>query len=354
MAPTVRVFASAALSVGILGGISSAQASQLIFPYIVGSATVTTILTVANTTPPGHPGGGDAALHYTYMYKTGATAVMNDALCSRTPTTILSSATNDVQSFDVSGHFGSATRGVLFNDPSNNNNWDSGAQDWASLSGLEPVRAYGVIHNNNDDTGATFPAPYLYGEAFVFEFGSGAAWGYQALEDKGAGGTVDLAPFALGNRLPFTLGVPTGRFTFMPTTEFVTRFFVTPVTTEMANVNAQSRMRVFPWVEDPDVAGYDRDANPIPGFVPQDVTCIGAVDIESMLSSSAATALQHGGWAYLATIPPDSDLPGTVPTVTANVIKLEYNKGATFNGEPIGGVFNNAYQMRGIRGMYPE
>lgn len=356
MALASKILAGTALCIGMLGGTSSLQASQLVFPYIVGSSTVTTILTVANMTPPGHGGqGGGSALYHAYMYKSGSAAVANDTSCSRTPTGMLSSAPNDVQSFDVTGHFGAASRGVLFNDPSSNNHWDTGTQDWATLSGLDPVRAYGVVHNNNDDTAESYPAPYLYGEAFIFEFGSGAAWGYQALEDNGTDGTLDLEAFVLGNRIPYSFPLaPAGRFTFMPTTEFVTRFFVTPVTSEMANVNSQGRVRVFPWVGSPDLAGYDRDANPVPGYVAQDVTCVGGVDLESMLSSSAANSLKDGGWAHFVTTEPDSEPAGTDKTASANVIKLEFNKGATFNGETIGGVFNNAYLMRGTRSMYPE
>ncbi len=336
------------LAAGLTISGMSSQASQLLFPYVVNSTTVTTILSVANLTPPGHPGGGDQFLRHVYMYKSGAASGAQDALCARTPTIQLSSAPNDIQTFDVGGYFGAGTRGILFDDPSSNNNWNSGAQTWASLAGLAPVRAYGVIDNNRNDDADLWPAPYLYGEAFIYEFGSGAAWGYQALEDSGNGGGIDT-DFTNNHRLPSAF-IPNTRFSFMPTTEFNTRFFVTPIASEMTDINAQGRIGIFPWVGE-DLAGYDRDGNPVPGYVEQRATCVAGLSIESMLTNSAASALQNGGWAYLLLSPTGGkfggDLPGTVGAASASIIKLEFNKGATFNGETVGGVFNNALMLKG-------
>ncbi len=341
------------LAAGLVSLAASSQASQLVFPYIVNSATVTTVISVANLTPPGHPGGGDSLLRHVYMYKSGAASGVADTACARTPTIQLSSANNDLQTFDVGGYFGAGSRGVLFNDPSFNNNWNTGGQTWASLSGLAPVRAYGVVDNNNDDSGEGWPAPYLHGEAFIYEFGSGAAWGYQALDDKGTGGSINVDGFTFGHRLPYTVFIPSTRFSFMPITEFNTRFFVTPVAPEMTDVNAQGRVRVFPYVGE-DLAGYDRDGNPVAGYVEQNATCVAGLTMESMLTNSAANELQNGGWAYFVTITPETGLPGTFGALSSSVIKLEFNKGATFNGEPVGGVFNSALMLHGMRGAYPE
>lgn len=345
--------AGAAVLAGTLGAAASAQASQLIFPYIVGSSTVSTVLTVANLTPAAHPGNGDTQLRYAYMYKAGASATDNDAACARTPTFTLSSATNDVQSFDVSGKFGASTRGVLFNDPSVNNDWNTGSQNWAALSGQNLFRAVGFVDNNNDDTGASYPAPYLYGEAFIFEFGSGAAWGYQALDDKGTGGAIDVTKFYQGHHIPFSFLDAYTRFAFMPTTEFSTRFFVTPIIADMDDVTLQGRVEVYPYVNTDQVA-YDRDGNPVGGYVSQTVTCVGGVDIEEMMSGAATTALQNGGWSRLAIVPPSVAAAGTEGTLFAHVIKLEFNKGSTFNGQAMGGTFNNSIVLRNPRGIYIE
>lgn len=375
-----------AFGVALAAGTMAAQADSILFPYVVNGGSVTTIVHIIDTTTDTN-GYYDAAgnvpgnrLHYTMVNKSGANATSNSATCGEVDY-YLPHSPFDLQSIDLGARFSvAADKGVLFNDPGVNNNWKpavSGALTYAmaaAAGGGSAVRGYLVVDNANVDG----MAGSLTGEAMVFDFSSGAAWGYKAAQVVTAAGVdnvvqeFDYSEAALSGNAGAIGGVSVdvGDVSFMPLAETTTRFFVTPlnravdepaagaynagahgglhplVSTLYGSMTTEIRMATNTGV------AYDRDENLVSGTIPQQVTCVGAVDISSLLSPGAAVVLANGGWGHLETRYPGGIVPAA-PAVAAQlpwtrraaVIKLDFNSGGVFNGQPTSGTYNNAFQL---------
>ncbi|QGU33809.1 hypothetical protein [Thermochromatium tepidum] len=372
---TLASAVAAAIGVSAVG---VAQADTVFFPYAALSPTVTTIVSVINTTDDNwNQSGAYAAthLHYRFYYKNIAAGegLLNN--CEEY-NEYLPTSRNDIQTIDLGGVFGSNTAGVLFNDPSVNNRWQQSGRDYALGRNVQPARGYLTVDNSDGtivdldgDDGET-----LAGEAFVFEFGSGAAWGYQAYSSDDA----DFRFAASQSPSPVAL---------MPFNEITTAFFVTPVSIDQTPDFANDYRARIEFVTTARGDLYDRDENLISGTVPQDVVCVGRINASSLLSDGTAARLVNGGWGQLwnyrlvfdaaaqkwvrasfelggvvldhnynpttATFNPtgssdSANLPKALNNVRENatpgavVIKLEYNTSGTFNGEAVGGTYNNA------------
>ena len=356
---TLASAVAAAIGVSAVG---VAQADTVFFPYAALSPTVTTIVSVINTSADNWTADGSAVannhLHYRFYYKSVANGEDLLAPCEEY-NEYLPTSPNDIQTIDLGGIFGSDTAGVLFNDPSINNKWQQSGRDYAFGRYIQPARGYLTVDNSDGDgrdsdaNGDGFPDDgiTLVGEAFAFEFGSGAAWGYQAYESN----SPDFR-FA-ASRSPSNIAI-------MPFSEMTTAFFVTPVDwNQHPDIRNSYRARIDIRTT---VRGdlFDRDENLISGTLPQDVVCVGRVNAADMLSDGTLARLQDGGWGriynyrvvdvanngnwapanFSATVS-----GGLVPAADqynaddgAVVIKLEYNTGGTFNNEAVGGVYNNA------------
>ena len=327
----MKTLAAAMIAAGTLG---TAQASQALFPYVVNSTTVTTIVSVVDV-GPGYMQSGVRTLHYALWYKDGAKAEDNSAACVEV-NQYLPSSLNDIQTVDLGGKFGSTTKGVLFNDPSINNNWKASNKrfDMANLA-TKPLRGYLVV----DDLAplSVGSEPLIEGEAMVFEFATGATWGYTAGRSVDGDFTTDtdinVAPFQ--------------NVSVKPWGEIQTKFFVTPIDNEMLLSGNNNRKATLE-MDRSGAVMYDRDENPVSGAVKQSVVCVGAVNAESLITASAKTLLPDGGWGTLKvkTYTTSAGQPDVQYTTSASVIKLDYNKGSTFNGETVSGTFNNAFQLR--------
>lgn len=342
---TLASAVAAAIGVSAVG-IQSAQAGSVFFPYAALSDTVTTIVSVINTSYNNWDSDGTLGsthLHYRFYYKTGDDADDATASCEEYDE-YLPTSQFDIQTIDLSGQFGADTAGVLFNDPSINNDWQGSGRDYAFGRNLIPARGY--LYVDNSATGSDS----LSGEAFVFEFGSGAAWGYQAYS------TFD-------NDYRWAASASPQNVALMPFNEVTTAFFVTPVSNvqEPDFTNSYDARIEFVTRSRGDL--FDRDENLVSGTVAQDVTCVARVDAEDMLSDGTLARLEDGGWASLWNYRLTSDgKPAAFSTQStgdglvevpnrestsdgAVVIKLEYNIGGTLNGETVGGVFNNAIKL---------
>lgn len=341
-----------------MGATSAIAADTLLFPYVVNSTTTTTIVSVIdrgdgatdryNSAGVVGNGAGFNRNHWRLHFKDGANATNNAATCGEI-NFYLPTSPNDLQTVDLGGTFGATTRGVLFNDPSTNNNWNAAGVNFNFAATLQdPMRGALFVHNADSTTNQT-----MQGEAMVLEFANGAAWGYQALAVNN-GTANDSNGFAFAGATSTTgQGV-----TFMPPAETFTRLFVTPVTTPMlaangANVGTWGGLRAR--VRLNDQAGgagagvaFDRDENLVSGSLPQDVTCVGAVDMSAMIQpahTAAGGALANGGWANLIIEASPVTAAGVTTVATANVIKLDFSLGGQFNGEAVGAPFNNAYRL---------
>lgn len=366
---TLASAVAAAIGVSAVG---VAQADTVFFPYAAISPTVTTVASVINTTDNNWNQNGlvdRTHLHYRFYYKNVAAGEGLLNPCEEY-NEYLPTSRNDIQTIDLGGVFGSDTAGVLFNDPSINNPWQQSGRDYAFGRNVQPARGYLTVDNSD----ANAADETLAGEAFVFEFGSGAAWGYQAYSSNDA----DFRHAA--SQSPSKVAV-------MPFSEITTAFFVTPVSIDQhPDFSNNYRARIeFVTTTRGDL--YDRDENLISGTVPQDVVCVGRINAASMLSDGTAARLVNGGWGHLwnyrmvfdtvaqqwvragfelggrvldhrynataATFNPtgssdSANLPQALNNARNNatpgavVIKLEYNIGGTFNGEAVGGTYNNS------------
>lgn len=356
---------SLAVAAGFIG--SAAQAADVaMFPYVVNSPSVTTIVSIVdlgnaatqryNNAGVIGAGAGFNRLHYRLNYKAGALSGMDAtsrAAACQEVNYYLPSSPSDIQTFDLGGrHSTTAARGVMFNDASINNNYIAGTT--ATINYMLGANAgsvqRGVLYIHNADTVA---AQTLYGEAMVLDFSTGAAWGYQALlSDEGAANTA--AAFNFVPQATNAAGSAPDILTFMPAAEVTTRLFVTPVTTAGTVLGADGAS-IVGWdnfttlVSMATGAGvaFDRDENLVSGSAAVNIKCVGAVDHTELMTAGAAAVLANGGHGLL-TLAAGTLAAPAVGSVGAVATKLEFSKtnGGTLNGVAVPGTYNNGFIMR--------
>jgi len=341
----------------IAAGTAAHAADVAMFPYVVNSATVTTLVSIVDqaTAGQGYTAGGAVGgdrLHWRLNYKAGANATNNAALCEEV-NYYLPSSENDIQTVDIGGNFGSATKGVLFSDASSNNDWNANTTATINyMLGKTAGVQRGVLFVHNAD--AAPAAQTLYGEAMILDFSTGAAWGYQAQLKQSVAGNDNTA-FDFSAAATNAVGSAPDTLTFMPTAETTTRVFVTPVNTgaaaPMLDVNGSSiagwdRLTARVGLVTGTGVAYDRDENLVSGTTLNNVTCVGAVDVTSMMTAGAAAVLANGGWGTLSIITGTGAAATSQNVNTAIATKLEFNTSGTLNGQAIPGTFNNGFIMR--------
>lgn len=355
---TTAVGIALGASVVALSPVQSALAGSALFQHIVASPSVTTVLSIINQSGENYTlteTAGGTNLHYRLYYKpiTGNNAVDNALVCEEV-NTMLPTSKNDIQTIDIGGVFGAGTAGVLFNDPSVNNRWAQSLKRYDLAAPVKPMRGYLVVDNADSGQAVT-----VSGEAFVFEFASGAAWGYQAFANGLE--TVSADPefwyWDRASASPSTVAV-------MPFAEFSTSFIVMVpdnffTGTVVPAVNNYQADLLFGTGPDNAYVMFDRDENPVSGSRRQSVTCVGRVDVEDLTTVGVRPLIPDGGWGSLWNRPVVLDGNGQrddevnqipwgliSPYGGAIITKLEYNLGNSFNGEPADGVFNNAFTLR--------
>jgi hypothetical protein len=326
--------------------ISTAQAGGVFFHNLPGSPTVASIVSVMNTSQANYNATGGVAqpgqapnLHYRFYYKeiTGAPADDNALPCVEY-NEYLPTSYNDIQTIDLTGYFGEVVggvnTGVMFNDPSVNNRWQTG-QSYAMGANVVPFRAYLIVENA--DSGSNFS---IAGEAFIFEYGAGATWGYQAYMNGGFE-NADYSRFGSAN--PSTVAI-------MPPAEVSTSFMINAVDVDMTPLFEFDKEVTVSYGDVSNPIGiYDRDERPISGAIEQTIVCVGRVNAQDLLPAASQARLADGGWANLYNRRYERNDLGqkTATTQEAGVIvKLEYNLGATLDGQPVSGTFNNGLLLR--------
>lgn len=354
-----KLAASIAAAVGTTALASGASiAATGLWPQVVYSPSVTTVVSVINKAQVGtvdalgNPIGYDPAgsigapgenLHYILVYKPLTASSENNAAACTEVNQFLPTSFNDVQTIDLGAHFGASTEGVLFNDPSVNNNWMASGKTYAmaAITGETALRGYLLIDNSVGGAPGT-----ISGDAMVFEYTNGATWGYEALESTNADFNFQRAD-ALTTRATVSL---------KPWEEITTAFMMTPLNGDMARYfNSQVVTRLGTQGGLSNSVIFDRDENAVSGTVQQGVTCVGRVDAPSLLSSGAANLTPDGGWGVLQIAGVNSPTWDCETAVTPFVddrcvfgavsYQLEYGVD-TFNGESMPGTFNNGYLLR--------
>lgn len=407
-----KIATAVAAGLGVsFAGMNAAQADALLFPYFAVSDTVTSIFTTINLA--GQDGTASAVkpqtLHYRWYYKRGANAENPGASCEEFDVRRVTSPF-DVVTFDASGKYGDA-QGVLAEPKERQQKavYTTG-QSFAMMKGLTPARGFLVV-DNYDSPNAPFEGS-LFGEIMLVDFAGGAVWGYSAYN---AAPNTDLAGTLL--RYDFSdrnetageviagdpsMGAnnarPAGSLSAPVTTSVLpiaspstagyitTRFFVTPIahnavydqdaTVAVTNLTSvgyaanvgqlQPNLTTRLWLSavytnTPNDVMYDRDENPVSGQTPVDVTCVGAVDVQRLLSAGALREIgDFGGWtdvqvqapgalAAVGAADPATNLARATRTLNSNqaaVTKLEYNPTGNFDTAKFGSAFNNAIWLR--------
>jgi hypothetical protein len=366
------------------------QADATFFPHVVVSDTVTTIVSVINTTDQlysfsgdklkGNERNGKGFLHYALFYKDAAS---NSEPCLEF-NTYLPSSINDVQTIDLGADDNS---GVLF-EPTTKNvintgyDYALGTQARLNLDKGEALRGYLLVDNASSGSGSESGGydedePTIFGEAFVVEFGVGATWGYAAFSKQDNSENPEADYF--DNEFDFedaasVSGYPVEVLPLGGPEAVTSSFMVTPVVNPKAPSGesyADSDMSENPGVNTAELylttskskevnwgterGMWDRDENKISGGIIRSVTCVGRVPIRTLISDNFSDnhKLVNGGWGRLVNgaVYTYKTNNGAVDTSTftareydaAVIYKLEY--GTELNGLSVGGTWNNAFMI---------
>ena len=299
------------------GTFSPAKADTLLFPIIVTNyPNVTTIVSVVNRGGSGY--FTSSHLRYVYSYKYASSSYSSGCFGA---SVVMPTWAPDLVSFDASGTLNGG--GSLFNDS------DIYGGSFAVLpSGA--VRSY-LLVTNSDSSGNRVDVGYtmaLSGEAIVMDILYGAAWGYRAVNDSNR---EDYSFSSSGISNTLHVG-DTRRFTFFPPSEWTTRFFVTPVGSNMntADVNSTIRLLGFQGSSSGSITG--RGSTTYNFNVSQYVNCTAAVNLSDLMDSTAWSGIYYsGGWGWF------NNAAGS----PAMVYKLEY----VVNNATYGGTNNNAFLL---------
>lgn len=419
-----KIAAAVAVGLGVsMAGVNTAQATtRIMFPYVGASDTVTTIVTVINRYTGVIPGG--QGLHYQIFTKAGNDATdaglgnpCQEASVFR-PTSV-----NDIVTFDLSGHFGDAN-GVLFEPKGGfaNRSYSFFESILAGIPEDQPRMVRGWLMVDNLGTPAlpvgTGAVDDLHGEALLMDFVEGASWGYVAYQPSIGANSYDFSD-SVENQGEVVAGGyaytdaairsnvvgPSPRVPFaiypLQNGDITSQLTVTPINHDVINVEAPGGLASpagplarFPAVSDvsgrfgqnaqslktriglsvlpagASLVAYDRDEGPIDGNINKDVTCVGAVRIDSLFSSFFQEQLANGGWSSFrvtspgpliqpksgSAYPAPGPLPATAVTTAtgtrtlntnqAIVMKLEYNEVGSFGGESFNSAYNNGFWLR--------
>jgi hypothetical protein len=338
---------------------NAANADSILFPHIVLSETVTTILSVMND-------DFDVSvldeLHYRYYYNSGSGACQEFDFWNPT-------SENDIVSFDMGAYFsGQDPQGVLFEPERVNAVY---VDDFAALSrqGRTPTRGYVVVDNSPRNPTNPLPAPTakLAGEAIIIEVSTGSAWGYQAYNASDIWGFApppagpnNLGRLELLNPFDFSDRVETAGevlvaprtglsaqeqknyfwvpISIMPWDMIDSALFVTAVSSNMGpsgGYAASTSLKLRGTAEGADRIMFNRDERAYSGPGAATVTCVGRVDLETMVGEIVKQQTPQGGWTHL-----------TVTAGEAIVFKGEINDVDTAGDLDLDGTYNNIYQLR--------
>jgi hypothetical protein len=169
------------LSFGV--ALNQANADSILFPWVVKSTAISTIVSVVNTAGMPLPLLNVPQLHLAYFYK-DPIPFTQTTTCQdynfKVPTSEM-----DVVTFDASGNINGGL--PMWGDPNN------GVGSMALLAPGDR-RAFLIVDNNTP--ALTFAGTNidgtLYGEAMVLELSTGAAWGYEAYNSGGPFGNNNL------------------------------------------------------------------------------------------------------------------------------------------------------------------
>ena len=323
---------------------------SLLFPWVVRSDDVTTVISVVNTAETWAESVGlpfhDNRLHIEYWHKL-TTANGQEEQCREYNFEITSSK-DDMVTWDIAGHFNNGL--PMFNDTSNEL---IGAPDM-TLAVENPRRAFLIVDIDTDalnDAGTNVDGT-MYGEATIIEHRTGAAWGY--IGYNAIGGPEDFSDAGFRDQQGEVIGNnETTQTTLLNPNDATTKLFVTPTSSNQrqGNLNAKVQLCRFPGINgDGDPYTGDCESGGIwnneeGGFsftVEKNIVCTTADNIVDFFGGAGTSAYAQwvasgkAGWAYIVTHWGDiNDRDGVDAfwgTDEAVIGKLEFGTGLSWDG----------------------
>ena len=367
----IAVTVCIALLLSLGAWVKDASADAIMFPWIVRSADVTTVVSVVNTAETEAEALGlpfhNNKIHIEYWHK--LTTVNDQEEKCREYNYEVTSSKDDMVTWDIAGHFNGGL--PMFND---NSNEVIGVPDM-TLAVEDPRRGYLLVDNNTESLVdvKTNADGTIYGEATIVEHKTGAAWGYIAYNAlRGPAEDIsspvyfydpnDLQGEVIGN-------AETTQTILLNPSDATTKLFVTPVGEGLmgaraGNLNVRVQLCRYP-ERNGDGVPYSGDCigggiwnNEEGGFSfteKKNIVCTTAdniVDFFGGAGSSAYTqwvASGKAGWAYLVTYGGNIDArDGTEAYEGADdavIGKLEYGTGLNWDGS-ISDTINNFVWLR--------
>jgi hypothetical protein len=288
---------------------------SLLFPWVVRSDDVTTVISVVNTAQTWAESVGlpfhDNRIHIEYWHKL-TTANDQEEKCREYNFEVTSSK-DDMVTWDMGGHFNNGL--PLFNDTSNE---VIGVPDM-TLAVENPRRAFLIVDIDTDalnDAGTNVDGT-MYGEATIIEHRTGAAWGYIAY--NAIGGPNDFSDAGFRDQQGEVIGgYETTQTTLLNPNDAITKLFVTPTSSNQGqgNLNVRVQLCRFPEI-DGDGDPYTGDCesggiwnNEEGGFSfteEKNIVCTTADEIVDFFGGAGTSAYTQweasgkAGWAYIVT-----------------------------------------------------
>jgi hypothetical protein len=321
------------LSFGVI--VKDAQADAIMFPWVVRSDTVTTLVSVVNTAQSASEACGLAGIpgtiHWEYFYK-ATTANDQEEMCSEHDFESTTSK-DDMVTIDVAGVFNSGL--ALFNDVGSDPIF---VADF-TLPVDNPRRAFLLVDNNTTNymNFGTNVDGTMYGEAMVLERQSGAAWGYIAYNARGGVKTDpadlnlsfadddyrDMQGEVIGD--DDTMSCEMAPVTLLPAALVTTRMFITPTSSSnnvgtcpggdnnqrQGNLNAIIQLCASPGPdpENPDCdcpAGgggiWNNTEGKVSFLLRKNIVCTSADNLLALMGPTAYGSFEtsgQAGWTYV-------------------------------------------------------
>jgi hypothetical protein len=331
----LSVMVCMALLLSLGAWVKDASADAIMFPWVVRSADVTTVISVVNTAETDAEASGlpfhNNQVHVQYWYKL-TTANDQEEECEEYNYEYNSSK-DDMVTWDMAGHFNGGL--PMFNDTSNSLD---GVTDM-TLAVEDPRRAFLIVDNNTDSLmdAETNEDGTMYGEAIVVEHKTGAAWGYIAYNAVGGVKTTDddlnlnFSDADHRDQQGEVIGdSETTQTTLLNPNDAITKLFVTPTCDECydddgngnyvsqltGDINARVQLCRFPEREGSDEP-YTGDCtgggiwnNEEGGFSfteKKNIVCTAADNIVDFFGGAGTSAYTQwvasgkAGWAYIVT-----------------------------------------------------
>jgi hypothetical protein len=359
----------------------SRSGDAILFPWIVKSDDVTTVVSVVNTAQTWAESQGlpfhNNSIHIEYWAKK-STANDQEEMCEEYNFEVTSSK-DDMVTWDIAGHFNGGQ--PMFNDTSNSivNN---AAPDF-TLAVENPRRGFLIVDNATDALlDARTPVDgTMYGEATIIEHKTGAAWGYIAYNAIGGLpyfydtqdqngeviGGITVQEHSGSNLIPLISLQEVTQTTLLNPNDAITKLFVTPIgslSQRQGNINTSLQLCRLPEKHPPFTPPSHTDLSSLLGMyhtgecssggiwnneeggfsftVKKNVVCTAADNLVDLIGGAGSAAYSQwvasgkAGWAYIMTSSGNlDDTAGTENYYEADAAaigKLEFGTGLSWDG----------------------